>query len=68
MLRSAQQDKYFQVIEWTLYFGLCGVSAIFMNGVLEKYLSRKTSFTQSERPIKELPSVLLCFSNSIEAL
>ena len=64
MLRSTQQDKYFQVIEWTLYFGLCGVSAIFMNGVLEKYLSRKTSFTQSERPIKELPSVLLCFSNS----
>ena len=45
MLRSTQQDKYFQVIEWTLYFGLCGVSAIFMNGVLEKYLSRKTSFT-----------------------
>ena len=56
------QLKYFKVIEWTLFLGLCGISAIFMWGVLEKFFSGKTSFTQVEEPIKELPTITLCLS------
>ena len=62
MLRTTQQAIYFKVIEWCLFFGLCGLSAVFMRGVLNKFFSGKTSFTQSEDHIKELPTVTLCFS------
>ena len=61
---TSQQNKYIQVIEWILYFGLCGLSAFFMHGVLEKFFSGKTSFTLSEESIKELPTIILCFSKS----
>ena len=33
-----------------------------MYGVLVKFFSGKTSFTQSEEPIKELPTIVICFS------
>ena len=62
MLRTTQQAKYFKVIEWCLFFGLCGLSGFFMRGVLNKFFSGKTSVTQSEDHIKELPTVTLCFS------
>ena len=61
---TSQQTKYIQVIEWILYFGLCGLSAFFMHGVLEKFFSGKTSFTLSEESVKELPTIILCFSKS----
>ena len=61
---TSQQSKYIQAIEWILYFGLCGLSAFFMHGVLEKFFSGKTSFTLSEESVKELPTFMLCFSNS----
>ena len=56
------QAKYIKVIEWSLFLGLCGLSAIFMWGVLDKFSSGKTSFTQVEEPIKELPTITLCLS------
>ena len=59
---DTSQVKYFKFIEWTLFLGLCGISAIFMWGVLEKFFSGKTSFTQVEEPIKELPTITLCLS------
>ena len=64
MLSAKHQTKYIQVIEWTLYFGLCGLSVFFMLGVLDNFFSGKTSFSQYEEPIKELPTVMLCFSKS----
>ena len=60
---STIQVKYFKAIEWILFFVLCGISAVFMYGVLDKFFSGKTSFTQSESSIKELPTITLCFSN-----
>ena len=60
---SIIQVKYFKAIEWILFFVLCGISAVFMYGVLDKFFSGKTSFTQSESSIKELPTITLCFSN-----
>ena len=64
MLGISQQTKYIQIIEWTLYIGLCGLSAYFMHGVLDKFFSGKTSVTQSQEPLKYLPTFMLCFSNS----
>ena len=62
MLGATQQTKYFIVIEWILFFGLCGLSGVFMHGVLHNFFSGKTSFSESEEVMKELPTVVLCFS------
>ena len=64
MLGKTQQNKSIQLIEWTLFFGLCVLSAFFMHGVLDKFFSGKTSFNQSQEPIKELPTIMICFSKS----
>ena len=64
MLSAKHQTKYIQVIEWTLYFGLCGLSVFFMYGVLEHFFSGKTSYSQYDEPITELPTIMLCFSKS----
>ena len=56
------QVKSFVIIEWGLFFALCGLSLFFMKGVLDNYFSGMTSFTQSEGPLKEFPTVVLCFS------
>ena len=58
---TTQQGKYYQAIEYIFFFGLCGVSVYFMYGVLDKFFSEKTSISQSEVPVKDLPSIVLCF-------
>ena len=60
---STKGGKCFKVIECTLFFGLCGLSTVFLWGALDKFNSGKTSFTQSEDPIKDLPTITVCFSN-----
>ena len=62
MLGTTQQTKTIKVIELALFFGLCGLSAFFMYGVLDRFISGKTSFTQFQEPIQELPTIMLCFS------
>ena len=64
MLGTTQYSKYIQAIEWTLFVGLCGVSMVFMYGVLDKFFSGKTGFAQSEERIKEIPTIVICFSKS----
>ena len=59
---STNLNKYVKIIEWTLFFSLCGLSAVFMWEVLCKFISGKTGFTQSEGPILESPTLTLCFS------
>ena len=60
---TTQQVKYFQIIEYILFFGLCGLSGVFMHGVLDKFFSGKTNFSQSqEESITELPTITFCFS------
>ena len=53
--------KIFKVIEWFWFFGLCGLSAVLMLNVLEKFLSGKSSFSQTEEPIATLPTITFCF-------
>ena len=61
-MSNIPQTKFFKIIEWILYLGLCGISAFFLEEVLVKFFAGKTSFTQSEKPISELPTITLCFS------
>ena len=59
-----EKGSYLILLEWLLFFGLCGLSAIFIWGVLDKFISGKSSFTQSEEPINELPTIIMCFSSN----
>ena len=61
---SDKQLKFIYIFEKVLFIGLCGLSVLFIKGVLEQYISRKTSFTQSQLPITELPTITICFSES----
>ena len=61
-MSTSKQDKCFQVIEYIIFFGLLGLSFFLMYEVLDKYISRKTVITQSEVPITELPTIIICFS------
>ena len=67
MLGTTHQTKYGQVIEWVLYFGLCGLSVYFTYGVIDKFFSGKTSFSQHDVPVNELPTIVLCFSNKYDS-
>ena len=63
-MRTITLSKFFKVIEWFIFICLLAVSAYFMYGVFEQYFSGKSSFTQSERRITELPSITMCFSSN----
>ena len=54
--------KQTKIIEWISFLGLCILAIYFMWGVMGKFLSNKTSFTQTEEPMKELPTIVFCFS------
>ena len=55
-------NRVFKTVEWTLFFGLCLISFLFMREVLEKYLSKDTSFKQYEEPISEHPTITICLN------
>ena len=56
------QSNFFNIIKWTLYIGLCGLSVIFMSKVLNEYFSKKCSFLTYEESMNELPTVTFCFT------
>ena len=56
-------NKLFRVLYWTLYLGLCFISGWFVSGVLENYISRKTSFSQDEEIATKRPVIsIIMFS------
>ena len=59
-----EQVKIYKFVELIVFFCLLGLAAYFMIGVLEHYFSRKSSFTQSEEKITELPTITMCFSSN----
>ena len=61
MLSIARNSKYFKVIEYIFFVVFWGLSIYFMYGVLEKFFAVKTTISQSEEHIKELPSITFCF-------
>ena len=57
-------EKYFTALAWILFIGLCGLSLFFMVDVPDKFIESKSSFSESEQAIKELPQVTLCFTKT----
>ena len=51
-----------RVLYWTLYLSLCFISGWFVSGVVENYISRKTSFYQDEKIATKRPVVSLALS------
>ena len=39
LIGATMQAKYFRVIEYAFFFGLCGLSVYFMYGVLDQFFS-----------------------------
>ena len=50
----------FEIVKWSFYFSLCGVSTIFMKEVLEKYFSKATTYKVSQEELRESPAVTIC--------
>ena len=55
MQYSISQCKVFKIVEWILYIGLCIVSGWFASGVLQKFFSNQTSFSQHEEKVSHYP-------------
>ena len=53
IMGTLQQAKYFQIVEYTFFLSLCGLSVFLMYGVLDKFIAGKTSISQSEKSLKE---------------
>ena len=54
------RGSVFQVIEWIVYFVLCGVGIYFImqGNVLSKYFLKRKDFTQHEEYIFEHPTIV----------
>ena len=57
-------NKLFTFFYWALYLGLCFSSGWFASGVVENYLSRKTSFSQYEETSIKRPVISIIMSVS----
>ena len=54
-------DVFFNIIEWSIFFGFCVVAAIFVKDVWNQFQSKETFMGQSLAPIKKLPTIVFCF-------
>ena len=59
---SITKDILFKALEWFLFLGLCIASLYTMWDVLNKFQSQKSNFFQYEEPIKEAPTITICFT------
>ena len=63
---NIKQPTFFKGLEWFLFLGLCTLSAYFMREVVDKFISRDTSFKVYEEFIDEIPTMVLCSSDNSE--
>ena len=59
---TISRDQFITALEWVLFIGLCIISGLFSSGVVDQFLSGKTSFTQYEEPITIHPAIVIRFS------
>ena len=59
MQGAISTKKLCRFLYWTLYLGLCFISGWFVSGVLENYISRKTSFSQDEEIAIKRPVITI---------
>ena len=56
------QKIVFDVLKWTIYFGLAAVSVVLSWNVFMKYKSLDTTFKRSELPVSDIPTITVCFN------
>ena len=66
MQSTLPKVKFFNLLDWTLFFGLCALSVYLMIEVFEKYIFKKSNFARSEESITELPVITFCISTNTE--
>ena len=59
MKRTISQDKAFKILEWIFFIGFGIVAGWFASGVLEKFFSRKTGWSQHEKEDRAYPVVVI---------
>ena len=64
---SHSKDKLFKSLYWLLYLGLCFTSGWFASGVVDNFLSRKTSFSQYEGISDERPVITISLFKKSES-
>ena len=57
-------EKLIKPVYWGIYIILCFVSAWFASGVIENFLSGKTSFSQSQESSLKRPVIAISFKKS----
>ena len=63
---SYSKEKLFKSLYWLLYLGLCFTSGWFASGVIDNFLSRKTSFSQFEGTSDERPVITISLYQNTE--
>ena len=58
-------DSVFKFIEGICYFALAGISILFVIGVLNQFLQKKTGFHQYEEPLTKSPTISFYFPHSL---
>ena len=61
MQHNIFQEKLINGLEWVLFIGLCIVSGWFAYGVVNQFVSGKTSFAQHEEPMIYYPATIIHF-------
>ena len=56
------QDKVFKSMEWIFFIGFSIAAGWFASGVLQKFLSGRTGFTQHEEEVTNYPVISMVFS------
>ena len=59
---TISQDKAFKSLECLFFIGLSIVALWFASGVLQKFLSRKTGFSQHEEEVTNYPVFSMVFT------
>ena len=59
--KGTSYDKSFKLLEWILFIGLTFVAIWFGSGVIEQFLSNKTSFLHYEEEVAKYPVVAIRF-------
>ena len=60
------KDKVFKIIEWIVFIGFSIVAGWFASGVIEQFISQKTSFSQHEEKVTNYPVISIVRSQMAE--
>ena len=53
----------FKGLDWALFIEFCILAGHLMSSVIDHYQEKKTSFTQTLKPITKLPTFAICITS-----